>query len=635
MACLKRRSIDLSGELGYVNHCFNGPSYLASVPRSTRSSRLPPPLHVALLHRLSALGVPLSLPLIQPLEARVSCALSHRVTTLSRCSCWGLFLFFSPCPGLSFCLGFACPVLESGSLSVTFGEYASAPCYSPVFSFHQADTASARESKHTHTEREPNLLSILFPVTSGETSHDNSIRRGPMAGDIPGLTPLRPGHANETSVEMETENNALMSTPHAGAPSSILFGTADHSRPLTRSTRKDYFNSILVEDLPDQSQTQNRLRLATTRNGASATITSHLEDAPDIDYGPTEADGEESHERDLEGLEDQIEYTEPQNEESEENGHPIVGGLRVPRRSNRLRAKNRTTREPSPSTALIVSSNNKNKSSNRIHKRRRTNVAKPNLGAGPLRRSARLAKPLDIFHKYPELPPELRLMIWEAAIEPRLIYICNRSSVLEHAHNFGIQNKLPTWFMACQTSVYVAKHCYRKLFGQNGMAFLSSLGSPLRAQDINPLVDIVIFEPCHNGCRGYYCAQQYSWEDRAAVRRLAVQIDSPHLPTASEPGWVTISRSWQNVETLFMMKPAVKGLNQSDKAMIRIKEGDHEMSLRKLFETWKKGPGQSLKLKTLEFVRVVEQEPETKNIQDRYRSVEDRKTGLVEDIVLG
>ncbi|KAI1352072.1 hypothetical protein F5Y01DRAFT_98623 [Xylaria sp. FL0043] len=476
---------------------------------------------------------------------------------------------------------------------------------------------------------------IAVTAGEGETSHDTSIWRGQTIGHVPGLTLLGSSHTNELSEEMETENSALMSTPHVSAPSSTLFGAADHSRPLTRSTRKDYFNSILVEDLPAQSQAQNRLRLATTRNGESATVTSHLEQAVDIDYGATEADGEVIHEQDFEGLGDQIEYTEPQNEESEENGHPIVGGLRVPRRSSRIRAKNRTTREPSPSTALVVASNNKNKSNNRIHKRRKAAVAKLSSAAGPRRRSARLAKPLDIFHKFPELPPELRLMIWEAAIEPRLIYICNRSSVLEHAHNFGIQNKLPTWFMACGTSVHVAKHCYKKLFAQNSMMVPPSLGNPLRAQDINPLVDIVIFEPCHNGCRGYYCAQQYSWEDRAAVRRLAVQIDSPHLPTASEPGWVTISRSWQNVETLFMMKPAVRGLNQSDKAMIRIKEGDHEMSLRKLFETWKKGAGQNQNLKTLEFVRVVEQEPEIKNIQDRYRSIEDRKTGLVEDIVLG
>ncbi|KAI0909041.1 hypothetical protein F4823DRAFT_456998 [Ustulina deusta] len=466
----------------------------------------------------------------------------------------------------------------------------------------------------------------------GEASHDNSTGIEPTAGAVPSLTPLRPGHVNEVPGEMETENNALMSTPQFGVPSNVLFGTADLSRPQTRSTTKSYFDNILVGSPSSQSQAQNRLRLATTRNGGSATTTSRLEEAQDVDYGPTEADGEENHEQDLEAVEDQNEPSEPRNEESEENGHPTIGDLCVPRRSDRIRAKTRATREPSPSTALAAALSNNN---NRIHKRRKKSVTKTSFVTGSLRRSARLAKPLDAFHKYPDLPPELKLMIWEAAVQPRLTYICNRSSILGHAHSFGIQNKFPTWFMACRMSAYVATQCYQKLFGQNGMTIHPSIGIPLRSQDINPLVDIVVFEPCHNGCRGYYCAQQYRREDRAAVQKLAVQIDSPHLPPVSEPGWVTISRSWQNVETLFMMKPAVKGLDQSDKAMIRIKEGDHELALRKRFEAWKKGAGQDYKLKTLEFVRVVEQEPETKDIKDRYQSVEDRKTGLVEDIVLG
>jgi hypothetical protein len=184
-------------------------------------------------------------------------------------------------------------------------------------------------------------------------------------------------------------------------------------------------------------------------------------------------------------------------------------------------------------------------------------------------------------------------------------------------------------------SAYVATRCYKKLFAHNGMVIHPGMGIPTRHQDINPFVDIVIFEPCHSGCRGYYCAQQYSQEDRAVVQKLAVQVDSPHLPTTSEPGWVTVSRSWPNVTTLFMMKPAVRGLDHSDKAMIRIKEGDHEVALRKLFDAWKKGTGKTHKLTTIEFVRVVEQEPETKNTKDRYQSVEDRNTGLVEDIIFG
>ncbi|RWA13021.1 hypothetical protein EKO27_g2089 [Xylaria grammica] len=474
-----------------------------------------------------------------------------------------------------------------------------------------------------------------FADRRGDTiSHGTSTEREPPVGDVADVSSVRPGHANEVSeemeVEVEIESNALMSTPQARAPSNALFGTADLSRPLTRSTRKGYFDSILVETPLAQSQAQNRLRLATASNGVSAIATSHLEEAQDIDYGHTEADGEEGHEQGLGAVEDQNGPAEPEDEELE-GSRPTTGGLRVPRRSDRIRAKARATREPSPSTALAVSPS----SNNRIQKRRNKNATQKVLRTGPRRRSARLAKPLDAFHKYSELPPELKLMIWEAVIQPRLAYICNRVSTLGHAHFFGIQNKIPPWFMACRMSAYIAKRNYQKLFAQVSFSQRPAPSQPLRHQDINPSVDIVIFEPCHNGCRGYYCAQQYRGDDRAAIQRLAVQIDSPHLPTMSEPGWATISRSWPNVETLFMMKPAIRGVDASDKAMIRIKEGDHELALRKLFETWKKGEGQGLKLTTLEFVRVVEQEAETKNPKDRYQSVVDRKTGLVEDIVLG
>lgn len=265
--------------------------------------------------------------------------------------------------------------------------------------------------------------------------------------------------------------------------------------------------------------------------------------------------------RGADGVEFRNAPSEPHNDELEK-GHPTVGGLRVCRRSDRIRAQLRDTREPSPLTALSATSSN-----NRIQKKRKRNLTKTSLVIKPpRRRSARLAKPLDVFHKYPNLPTELKLMIWEAAVQPRLTYICNRYSTLEHAHNFGVQNKSPSWFMSCRLSAYVAKRLYHKLFGQNGMSINPSIGVPLRHQDINPFVDIVIFEPCHNGCRACYCAQQYRREDRALVQKLAVQIDSPHLPPISEPGWVTISRSWPNVNTLFMMKPAVRGLDQSDKA---------------------------------------------------------------------
>lgn len=485
---------------------------------------------------------------------------------------------------------------------------------------------SARRARGTDDGRE------------GEGGFDGSIAKRSTVGAIPGLTPLRPGQVNKSPEEMETESNVLMFTPHSGGSSSVSFGTPALSQNLTRSTEKEYFSSILVGDPSSRSQAQDRLRLATVMGDARAMNSSRLEDARDIDYEFIEEDAEEDGEENSEeNFEENAEgdggEEDPRDGESEESNHPTVGGLRMPRRSDRIRAKNRATRELSPSSTALSAVTKVN--GHRVQKRQKKSTGKTNLGTGTLRRSSRLAKPLDIFHKYPELPAELKLMIWEAAVQPRLTYICNRSSILGHSRKFGIQNKFPSWFMACRLSVWVATRCYKKLFGQDGSSQHFSWDLPLRPQAINTKVDIVVFEPCHNGCRGYYCAQQYSPEDRAAVQRLAVQIDSQHLPLGSEPGWVTISRSWPNVETLFMMKPAVKGLDQSDKAMIRIKEGDHELALRKQFETWKKGPGQNHKLTTLDFVRVVEQEPGTKKIQDRYESIEDRKTGSVEDIVLG
>ncbi|KAI8624321.1 hypothetical protein F5Y19DRAFT_318485 [Xylariaceae sp. FL1651] len=450
-------------------------------------------------------------------------------------------------------------------------------------------------------------------------------QRTGMVKDTSGLVPLESSHAIGDLRETEMERPFLMSTPQSVSPSNASNSTPDASRRVTRSTSKGHFDSVLVNSPLAQTPAQNRLRDATIRRAGPATISSQLEDAPDIQYGPAEEDGGEEIAQEPDPGQDQ------NLPEELPKSHPTVGGLRVPRRSDRIRAKARATRDPSPTTALSTPLG----SGNRIQKRRKKHAAKPKPVAGRLRRSARLAKPLDVFHKYPDLPVEIRMMIWEAAIRPRLTYICNRSTIMGHGYKFGIQNKLPSWFMACQLSAHVAKRCYQKLFGHSSLVIVPHLSSPARHQDINPFVDIVVFEPCHSGCRGYYCAQQYSQHDRAAVQKLAVQIDSPQLVATSDPGWVTISRSWPNVETLFMMKPAVRGLDQRDKAMIRIKEGDHEIALRKLFEAWKKGPGQNYKIATLEFVQVVEQEPETKGIKERYLLVEERKTGLPEDIILG
>ncbi|GAP84048.1 hypothetical protein SAMD00023353_0601790 [Rosellinia necatrix] len=466
-------------------------------------------------------------------------------------------------------------------------------------------------------------MSSLKRGAQEDAAADGTVdEREPTARSAPRSTPRRRAHVNG-------ENYALMPTPQTGTPSNASPSTTvASSRPVTRSARKAEYGLLLPQNPSIPSQVHERLRIATTSNSAPSIATSNLEDALDIDYGSTGVNhGVDARGSVLEDAEHQITPADPQNDQLEESDLRVSGSHTL-RRSARIRAKAGATRELSPSTIISPILCN----ANRIRKRQRRDSTQMGSILGQLRRSARLAKPLSVFHKYQELPGELKLMIWEAVVEPRLVYICNKSSVLGHTHSFGVQNMFPPWFMACRASLYIAKSCYLKLFGTT---IHPAIGSPLRRQDINPWVDIVIFEPCHNGCRAFYCAQQYSEEDRAAVQRLAVQIDSPHLPPTSEPGWVTVSRSWPNVRTLFMMKAAVRGPNQGAKAMIRIKEGDHEVALRKVFEEWKKEAGRDHKLSVLEFVRVVEHEPRTKKAQDRYQSVEDRKTGLVEDIILG
>ncbi|KAI1171238.1 hypothetical protein F4777DRAFT_67069 [Nemania sp. FL0916] len=448
--------------------------------------------------------------------------------------------------------------------------------------------------------------------------------RRPKAAGAQADQVARAGYDHVDGDENDTMSNTLMSTPQSMLPNP-MFGTADRSRPVTRSAKSRRLDPTLIEgtdpSTDPQSEAQNRLHLAINGNNELDAI-SRLEEARDIDYGTT--DNKENDES-PEAIEDQNSPSQAQHNEPEQD-HPTVGGLRVPRRSNRIREMNGL-----PIAALHIPPTSPGAPSNRPRKKRKT--CRNAITKAP-RRSPRLAKPLNIFHKYRHLPPEIQLMIWEAAIEPRLVYICNRSSVLGHAQNFGIQNKIPSWFLACRMSAHIAKRNYHKLFGQSVTDGSSAITRPLPSQYINPSVDIVVYEPCHTGCRGYYCAQQYQREDRAAVQKLVVQLDSQNLPPTSEPGWVTISRSWPNVDTLFMMKPAIRGLDSSDKAMIRIKEDDHELALRKLFESWKKGEGRNNKLTTLEFVRVVTQEPDTIPKQDRYQSVEDRQTGFTDDIIL-
>ncbi|KAH8664222.1 hypothetical protein BX600DRAFT_464025 [Xylariales sp. PMI_506] len=218
-------------------------------------------------------------------------------------------------------------------------------------------------------------------------------------------------------------------------------------------------------------------------------------------------------------------------------------------------------------------------------------------------------------------------MVWEAAITPRLVYVRNRAAPNPSPL---VQTKQPSWFMASRMSVAIAHKAYLSMFG------LHSPAETRTRQPFHPGVDVLVLEPCCNGCRGFYCTRhQFTEEDRATVHSLAVQIDSPNLLSTALPCWVTISLSWPSVTTLYLLKNALKGDQREDKALVRITEGDRETDLRNRFTEWKKGPGKEKAIATLEFVVILDKEPDSVPIVDKYKTVEERKTGLPEDIIIG
>jgi hypothetical protein len=326
-------------------------------------------------------------------------------------------------------------------------------------------------------------------------------------------------------------------------------------------------------------------------------------------------------------------------------GHPRFSELRIRGHPRRPRSRKSLTRRREPGPDKIPSATLRG--ARRIARSR----ASSSVFVGTPRRSARLAakdKPFEVFHRYADLPVELRWMIWEAvaANDGRLVGIYNRWSTLGYANKFGIENKLPHWFMTCRLSAHVASRIYKKLFAstilEEEVDDNDTRGAPpsnkcLTDQHVFPSADIIVYEPCHGGCRAYYCARQYDQKDRDQVRYLAVQIDSPYLSPRIAPGWETVSAAWPNVETLYMMKRVLRRSHPEEMAMLRISEGPHELTLRERFEGWKKQSplGQSSKLIQLEFVMVVRKELATTGVMFRYQSVMSRRTGHVQDIILG
>ncbi|KAI2780234.1 hypothetical protein F4815DRAFT_152642 [Daldinia loculata] len=429
--------------------------------------------------------------------------------------------------------------------------------------------------------------------------------------------------------DIEMTDSPMMSTPaHSSILPPSLAGSGPHTRPVTRSMTKSHL-ADLVDAIPyTTTSLKERLQNSSKKRISNLNV-SKLEDSRDVSSIMDDQIGDSDEVNDdVAGVvRNQAQPLESLPLEKTSTSHPLTGQLRIlTRRSARLNNGSIVIPEAANPIVEPQGKGRKRKSAKRL----KTNHA---AVGGRVRRSPRFLKPLTNFSKYSDLPNELKMMIWEAAIEPRLVYIMNRYS-LSHTSEaqFEVQNEQPTWFNACRLSRWVARLHYLKLFAM----YIPAAGSfNTRTIQAVSADDILIFEPCHGGCRGCYCARhQYDLRDRSMVRCLAIQAESPNLPPTTEPCWQTITRSWHNVETLYLMRIAVKGMDKRNKAMIRVKTNDHEAALLKRFDEWKKAPGIDTRLTRLEFVVIVEKES-TSNPQDRYKSIEDRLTGQPEDIILG
>ncbi|KAI0139392.1 hypothetical protein F4776DRAFT_586790 [Hypoxylon sp. NC0597] len=421
--------------------------------------------------------------------------------------------------------------------------------------------------------------------------------------------------------DIEMADSAMAMTPvQAG---DVTQSVRAFARPMTRSMTSP--GTVMVALSYETTSFRERIRRSSKKPLPTLNL-SGLEGSKSITYGDEQADEPDEDEDNADS-------------EMQDQDQPLVSPT-LPR-FVRKRPKPRQVRMPIRRSARInglkAGANGPINSGPVVKRRARNIVTKAKLPLGPkkyLRRSPRLAKPLTEFHLYSKLPNEIKMMIWEYTIVPRLVYICNRSSLLHAGVQFGVQNPYPRWFMTCKISAWVARLHYQKRF-----ALHSNGGNNINLatiQDFNSVNDIVIFEPCHGACRGCHCARhQYCEADRSAVRFLAVQTESPNLPANTESCWQSVTRSWPNVETLYLMRVAVRGISTTSKAMIRVKPNDFEMRLRSRFEQWKKGPGSNVKISKLEFVVVVPKEDTTVSPCQRYRSVNERLTGLPEDIILG
>lgn len=136
------------------------------------------------------------------------------------------------------------------------------------------------------------------------------------------------------------------------------------------------------------------------------------------------------------------------------------------------------------------------------------------------RRSPRLAKPLTEFTRYPDLPAEIKFMIWNSAQVPRLVYIRNRA-VPEFLAK--VQTPQPKWFKSDMYSHDVAVKNYVNMFSLHG--YPTGFVDCRSLQFVNPDIDVIALEPCCSGCRGVYCVRsQFSAHDKSLIKILAVQV---------------------------------------------------------------------------------------------------------------
>lgn len=370
----------------------------------------------------------------------------------------------------------------------------------------------------------------------------------------------------------------------------LVIHTASQRHPVTRSMAR-WQRTSHANNTP-QTHLMGKLLDASSRADDRITA-SNLEDARDIEYIEVQDPDEEVEEyRDTGLTKSRKRKLRASTENRDASQAGVSGGGSIPAK---------------PATRPVRS-----QSSGPSKRQKRLTGGAHKL---PLRRSARLAKPLTHFHKYSMLIPELRIMVFEAVVSPRLVYVRNRSD--------PVRQPSPSWFMTNSISVAVAKASYQRLFGQ----------------DVNPWMDIVALEPCCGGCRAYHCAHRnFSEDDRNAVRLLAVQME-PHwletLPYLVSPVWATINMAWPSVETLYLMQRGLVGDSSEEKAVLRCYEGPREANLRSRFDKWKKTAGAEAKMTRLEFVVVAPMESSSKSPLKRYQDVEERATGRPGDIIVG